>query len=91
LKNLFTLTLLTGTLMVPLLGCGASSGEEQRRALTYQEKSDEAAKNGQYGVAEADQRKAQEAHHNAVQKAIDEGKPIPPQPKMGDTPPAPNP
>ena len=91
MKTLFILTVLAGSLMVPILGCGASSGEEQRRALTYQEKSDEAAKNGQYGVAGADQRKAQDAHYSAVQKAIDEGKPLPPQPKFGDTPPPPNP
>jgi hypothetical protein len=83
--------LLAGSLMVPFLGCGASSADEQRRALTYQEKSDEAAKNGQYGIAGADQRKAQDAHYSAVQKAIDEGKPLPPQPKFGDTPPPPNP
>jgi hypothetical protein len=88
LRNLFILTVLAGFMVVPALGCGASSADEQRRALTYQEKSDDAAKNGQYGVAGADQRKAQDAHYSAVTKAIDEGKPIPPQPKPGDAPPS---
>jgi len=69
------------------IGCGASSAEEQRRALTYQQSSDEAATRGQYGVAGEDQQKAQDAHHKAVNKAIDEGKAIPPQPKFGDVPP----
>ncbi len=91
MRNVFVLTGLAVSLTLPALGCGASSGEEQRRALSYQQRSDEAAKNGQYGVAEADQRKAQDAHYAAVKKAIDEGKPIPPQPKIGDTPPPPPP
>lgn len=69
------------------IGCGASSSEEQRRALTYQQTSDEAARRGQYGVAGEDQQKAQDAHHRAVDKAIDEGKAIPPQTKFGDAPP----
>ena len=91
MKDLFFLTTLAGSLMLPALGCGGTSAQDQQRALTYQQKSDEAAKEGQYGVAGADQRKAQDAHYSAVTKAIDEGKPIPPQPKPGDVPPPPPP
>jgi hypothetical protein len=90
MKRLSILTVIAGA-TVASIGCGASSGEEQRQALRYQERSDEAAKNGQYGVAGEDQRKAQDAHHSAVRKAIDEGKPIPPQPQIGDRPPPPAP
>jgi len=80
------------SLLAPLAsGCGASSGEEQRRALTYQQNSDEAARKEQYGIAGENQRKAHDAHHKAVTKAIDEGKPIPPQTKFGDAPPPPPP
>ena len=67
-------------------GC-ATSSEEQRRALTHQSASDQAASRGEFGVAGSEQRKAADAHHSAVTKAIDEGKPIPPQTKAGDTPP----
>jgi hypothetical protein len=87
MNNLSVTIAFTG-LLVAAIGCGASSGEEQRRALTYQQNSDEAAKEGHYGVAADNQQKAQDAHHSAVDKAIDEGKPIPPQPKAGDVPPA---
>ena len=85
--NLSILTVLVGSVLVTTFGCGASSGEEQRRALTYQQRSDEAAGRGEYGVAGDAQRKAQGAHYSAVKKAIDEGKPLPPQPQMGDRPP----
>jgi|GEM_PF-1501077 len=71
-------------------GC-ATSREEQRSALIHQQNSDVAATNGQYGIAGSEQRKAEDAHHKAVKKAIDEGKPIPPQTKPGDpVPPDPN-
>ena len=73
------------------LGCAGSSEEQQRNALSHQQNSDEAARAGAYGTAEAEQRKAHDAHHDAVTKAIDEGKPIPPQTKPGDTPPPPPP
>ena len=66
-------------------GC-ATSHQEQQRALAHQQNSDAAAANGQYGIADSEQRKAEEAHHKAAQKAIDEGKPIPPQTKPGDKP-----
>jgi hypothetical protein len=87
MNNLFVITAFTGLVVASAIGCGASSGEEQRRALTYQQNSDEAARNEQYGIAADQQRKAHDAHHNAVTKAIDEGKPIPAQTKSGDTPP----
>ena len=87
MRNMLFMTALAGSVLVSALGCGASSAEDQRRALSYQQKSDNAAKEGQYGVAGDDQRKAQDAHYSAVRKAIDEGRPIPPQPQMGDVPP----
>jgi len=64
-------------------GC-ANSGEEQRKAEVHQYKSDEAASNGQFGVAGDEQRKAADSHHSAVMKAIDEGQPIPRQTQVGD-------
>jgi|KBSMisStandDraft_5_1062788.scaffolds.fasta_scaffold3758538_1 hypothetical protein len=66
-------------------GC-ATSHQEQQRALAHQQNSDNAAANGQYGIAGSEERKAEEAHHKAAVKAIDEGKPIPPQTKAGDKP-----
>ena len=81
----------TGLLAASQLGCAGSSNEQQTKALTHQQNSDEAAKQGQYGRADEEQRKAQESHHGAVMKAIDEGKPIPPQTKVGDVPPPPAP
>jgi hypothetical protein len=88
LRNSLVSIVLAGSMVsLSALGCGASSAEEQRRALTYQQKSDDAAKEGEYGRAGDAQRKAQDAHYTAVRKAIDEGNPIPPQPRIGDTPP----
>ena len=66
-------------------GC-ATSHEEQQRALAHQQNSDNAAANGQYGIAGSEERKAEDAHHKAAVKAIDEGKPIPPGTKPGDKP-----
>lgn len=86
MKSLFIMTGFAVLLTASGIGC-ASSSEEQRRALTHQQNSDEAAKDGRYGVADAEQRKAHDAHHNAVTKAINEGQPIPPQTKPGDAPP----
>src|SRR5438270_10995418 len=71
-------------------GCATTSGEQQRRALTHQQNSDNAAANGQYGIAGSEQRKAEDSHHKAAVKAMDEGNPIPPQTKQGDTPPTSN-
>lgn len=87
MKNLNVITVLGGLLVASAIGCGASSAEEQRRAQTHQYKSDEAAEQGRFGVAEDEQRKAHDSHHSAVEKAIDEGKPIPPQTRRGDPPP----
>jgi hypothetical protein len=70
---------------VSAFGC-ATSGQEQQRALAHQENSDNAAANGQYGIAGAEQRKAEDSHHKATTKAIDEGKPLPPQTQTGDKP-----
>lgn len=67
------------------VGC-ATSHQEQQRALAHQANSDNAAANGQYGIAGSEERKAEESHHKAAVKAIDEGKPIPPQTKSGDRP-----
>jgi len=76
------LSLLAG---VSSAGC-ATSHQEQQRALAHQQNSDAAAANGQYGIAGSEERKAEEAHQQAAKKAIDEGKPIPPQTKPGDKP-----
>lgn len=65
-------------------GCATTSEESQRKATAHQYKSDQAAERGFYGVAADEQRKAADEHHEAVTKAIDEGKPIPPQPQAGD-------
>jgi hypothetical protein len=64
----------------------STSREEQRAALMHQQSSDVAAQRGEYGVAGAEQRKAEDSHHKAVQKAIDEGVPVPPQTAPGDQP-----
>jgi hypothetical protein len=77
-----TLALLAGACAV---GC-ATSGQEQQRALAHQQSSDTAASNGQYGIAGSEERKAEDAHHKATVKAIDEGQPLPPQTKPGDKP-----
>lgn len=74
------------------VGCaGATSSEEQQKALVHQENSDKAADVGAFGIAGEEQRKAQDKHHDAVTKAIDEGEPIPPQTKPGDVPAPPPP
>jgi ABC-type transporter Mla MlaB component len=49
-----------------------------QRALAHQQNSDNAGANGQYGIAGSEERKAEDAHHKAAVKAIDEGKRIPP-------------
>jgi hypothetical protein len=71
-------------------GCAESSSQEQRRALVHQQRSDVAAENAEYGIAGDEQRKAEDAHHKAVKKAIDEGNPIPPQTQTGDPVPPPD-
>ena len=76
--------LLISSALIVAAGCATTSEESQRNAASHQYKSDKAAESGLYGVAADEQRKAADEHHNAVKKAIDEGKPIPSQPKVGD-------
>lgn len=89
MRNFIIISCITGVLAASGLGCGATSAEEQRRSETHQGNADEAAKQGQYGVAGDEQRKSEEAHASAVEKAMDEGKPIPRQRRPGDPPPPP--
>lgn len=79
---------LGGLLILFAAGGCPGSNEEQRRALVHQRNSDVAASNGQFGIAGDEQRKTAASHNRAVNKAIDEGKPIPPQTKPGDAVPA---
>lgn len=69
-----------------MFGCTTTSAQRQRQAELHQQRSDAAAQRGAYGEAESEQRKAHDEHHEAVKKAIEEGKPIPPQPAIGDEP-----
>lgn len=87
MKNLIIMTCATGVLISSAIGCGATSAEEQRRAVVHQNNADQAAQQGQYGVAGDEQRKAEDSHARAVQKAMDEGKPIPRQTWQGQPPP----
>ncbi|MGK3990351.1 hypothetical protein WMF37_06175 [Sorangium sp. So ce291] len=91
MNNLIKMTCITGVLVASALGCGATSSEEQRRAVVHQNNADDAAQRGQYGMASDEQRKAEDAHAKAVQKAMDNGEPIPRQTRPGDPPPAPPP
>lgn len=84
MKNLIIMASLTLALTASIIGCGASSAEEQRRAVIHQGNADEAAQQGQYGVAAGEQRKAEDAHARAVQKAMNEGRAIPRQTRPGD-------
>ena len=77
------LALLTSAFMIAA-GCATTSAEAQQKAVEHQYKADQAGANGFYGVAADEQRKAADEHHDAVKKAIDEGKPIPVQPQTGD-------
>lgn len=90
MKN-FIISCGVGVLVASCGGCGASSTEEQRRAVVHQNNADKAADQGQYGVASDEQRKAEEAHAAAVRKAMDNGEPIPRQTRPGDPPPPPPP
>ncbi len=82
MKPILCLFSLTAVLCVA--GCVTTSEESQANATAHQYKSDKAAESGFYGVAADEQRKAADDHHDAVKKAIDEGKPIPAQPQVGD-------
>jgi len=74
MKNTFlmaaVLTALAGA------GCATTSAQEQRQAEQHQRNSDDAARNGQYGIAGDEQRQAQQSQAKAVQKSLDEGKPV---------------
>jgi hypothetical protein len=83
------MTGLTTILVASIAGCGASSAEEQRRAVQHQQNADQAADKGQYGVAGEEQRRAEDSHASAVQKAMDNGEPIPRQTQKGDKVPPP--
>lgn len=89
MKNVIVMGTFCGLLAASAFGC-ATSNEEQQRAMGHQQSSDQAARNGQYGVAGAEQRKAEDAHHKAVTKAIDEGKTIPEPTQRGDVSPMPS-
>ncbi len=74
-----------GAWVVGFLSAGCvTSLEAQRDSQEHQYKSDQAAASGFYGKAADEQRKTADAHHTAVKKAIDEGLPIPEQPRAGD-------
>lgn len=87
MKYIITIACITGVLAVSVVGCGASSAEEQRRAVNHQNNADQAAQQGQFVVASDEQRKAEESHSKAVEKAMDQGEPIPRQTRPGDPPP----
>jgi hypothetical protein len=75
MKNTFLMAaVLTGGLMGA--ACATSSSQEQRKAEQHQRNSDDAARNGQFGIAADEQREAQQSQSKAVQKSIDEGKPV---------------
>ena len=57
-------------------GCATTSAQEQRQAEQHQRNSDDAARNGQFGIAADEQRQAQQSQSKAVQKSLDEGKPV---------------
>ncbi len=82
--KLRSITVLILTALTLAVGCATTSAESQANAQSHQYKSEQAASSGFYGVAADEQRKAADEHHDAVKKAIDEGKPIPSQPKVGD-------
>ena len=86
-------TIASGMTLAALLafGCGGTTSQQkQNQALQHQSNSDTAAEEGRYGTAKSEQRKAQDAHHEAVEKALDNEQTIPAQPKKGDRP-APSP
>lgn len=89
MRSLLVMTGLTTILAASVVGCGATSAQDQRRAVQHQQNADEAAEQGQYGVAGDEQRRAEDSHASAVQKAMDEGKPIPRQTRKGDKAPPP--
>lgn len=91
MKYIISITCILGVVALSVVGCGASSAEEQRRAVSHQNNADQAAQQGQYGMASDEQRKAEESHAKAVEKAMDNGEPIPRQTRPGDPAPPPPP
>lgn len=72
MKNTFTMVaLLTGLMGA---GCATTAAQEQRQAEQHQRNSDDAARNGQFGIAADEQRQAQQSQNKAVMKSLDEGK-----------------
>ena len=55
-------------------GCATTAAQEQRQAEQHQRNSDDAARNGQFGIAGDEQRQAQQSQNKAVMKSLDEGK-----------------
>jgi hypothetical protein len=74
MKSIFTMAaVLTGLLGG---GCATTAAQEQRQAEQHQRNSDDAARNGQYGIAGDEQRQAQQSQSKAVMKSLDEGKAV---------------
>jgi hypothetical protein len=74
MKNTFTMVAVLAGLMGA--GCATTSAQEQRQAEQHQRNSDDAARNGQFGIAGDEQRQAQESQNKAVMKSLDEGKAV---------------
>lgn len=56
-------------------GCATTAAQDQRQAEQHQRNSDDAARNGQFGIAGDEQRQAQQSQNKAVMKSLDdEGK-----------------
>jgi hypothetical protein len=81
--------LIAGSVALFFVVACTTSRQAQREARVHQYNSDVAAGNGQYGIAGSEQRKAEDSHHEAVKKAINEGQPIPAQTQPGEKPPQP--
>jgi hypothetical protein len=74
MKSIFMM----GAVLTGLLGaaCATTAAQEQRQAEQHQRNSDDAARNGQYGIAGDEQRQAQQSQSKAVMKSLDEGKAV---------------
>ena len=71
-----TFLMAAGVIALVGAGCATTSAQEQRQAEQHQRNSDDAARNGQFGVAGDEQRQAQQSQARAVQKSLDEGKSV---------------
>ena len=65
--------------VVVLAGC-ASSAQLTERANAHMADARQAARVGDYQLARAEQRRAEHAYQQAVERARDEGRPEPPPP-----------